>query len=423
MGYGMDLSTLAVLFALLLLLLGLSFTVVIDPYIRREQRRILLIIAALSLSLIIEDLWGNALFVSRSHLVLKNWLAAYGYSVRPVILILYSYIIQPKGKKWPQWVLAAINAALYGSSPLTGLCFTIREMDYAMLRGPLGLSCFVISAILLAALFLQSVFSYRETKRWEQLIPLSVVLTISLSVVLDLQVGMEPQPISFLNIAIVVGSVFYIYIWLHMQFVREHERDLTAEQRIQIMMTQIQPHFLYNTLSTIQALCSIDPQQAAQITGKFSAYLRQNLNSLEYAGLTSFEKELEHTRTYADIERVRFPNIRVEYAIEDAGFSLPPLTVQPIVENAIRHGVRIREQGVIRVIARKTEDGHEVVISDNGIGFDVNTLAQKDSTHIGLKNVQERIEKMCGGSVTVVSQPDRGTTVTIFIPKREEEKA
>ena len=422
MVYRMDLSTLAVLFALLLLLAGLSFVVMIDPYIRREHRRIMLIIAALSLSLIIEDYGGNLLFLRRSHLVLKSCLSAFGYSVRPVILILYSYIIRPKGKKRLLWVLAGINAALNGSSPLTGLCFTIRETDFVMLRGPLWFSCMVVSAFLLAVLFVHSVFSYRETRRWERLIPLFVVLAILASVVMDLRVSVESQPISFLNVAIVVGSVFY-YIWLHLQFVREHERDLTAEQRIQIMMTQIQPHFLYNTLSTIQALCSTDPQQAAGITGKFSAYLRQNLNTLEIPGLTSFEKELEHTRTYADIERVRFPNIRVEYAIEDSGFSLPPLTVQPIVENAIRHGVRIREEGVIRVVARKAEGGHEIVVSDNGIGFDVTPLEQNDGTHIGLKNVQERIEKMCGGSVTVVSQPDMGTTVTVFIPEREEEKA
>jgi LytS/YehU family sensor histidine kinase len=216
--------------------------------------------------------------------------------------------------------------------------------------------------------------------------------------------------------------VFY-YIWLHQQFVRRHERDMMAEQRIQIMMTQIQPHFLYNTLSTIQVLCVVDPPQAAEITGKFSVYLRQNLDSLEFPGMTTFEKELEHTRTYADIERVRFPNIRVEYEIEDAGFSLPPLTVQPLVENAIRHGVRIREEGVVRVLARKTEGGHEVVISDNGVGFDTDAVKQLDGTHIGLKNVRERIETMCGGSVTVLSRPGEGTKVTVFIPEREKEES
>ena len=135
--------------------------------------------------------------------------------------------------------------------------------------------------------------------------------------------------------------------------------------------------------------------------------------------MIAFEKELEHTRTYADIERVRFPNIRVEYRIEDSGFSVPPLSLQPIVENAIRHGVRIREEGLVRVEVRKIGGGHEIVVSDNGVGFDVQTLGQNEGTHIGLKNVQERIMTMCGGSVEVESRLDEGTRVTIRIPESE----
>ncbi|MBP0969705.1 MAG: hypothetical protein J5744_06110 [Oscillospiraceae bacterium] len=96
-----DISTLAVLFSLLFLLLGLGFTVVIDPYIRKSHRRIMLIIVALSLSLIGQNLGENALFVSHSNIALKNILSAYGYSVRPVILILFLHIIYPDGKKWP----------------------------------------------------------------------------------------------------------------------------------------------------------------------------------------------------------------------------------------------------------------------------------------------------------------------------------
>ena len=97
----MDPGTLAVLFPLLFLLLGLGFTVGIDPNLRREQRGVMLLIIALSLSLIVQNLWENELFVERSNLALKNVLSAYGYSVRPVILILYLRIIQPEGRKWP----------------------------------------------------------------------------------------------------------------------------------------------------------------------------------------------------------------------------------------------------------------------------------------------------------------------------------
>ena len=416
----LDYGTLAPLFPLLLLLPALIFTVLIDPYIRPQQRRIMLIIAALCLSLIVQNLVENELSLGPARPRLRTLAAIFGYCVRPVFLVLFLYLVRPKGKHRLWWLLVGLNALVNVTALFSGLCFTIGA-DNHYHGGPLAGMTLYVSAILLGTLIWQSIRNSREGGRQEKGIPILVAAMVVASVFMDGRIHYEEQPVSFLTMAITVGSVFY-YIWLHLQLVREHERDLMAEQRIQIMMTQIQPHFLYNTLSTIQVLCSIDPPQAAEITGKFSVYLRQNLDSLEFTGMTSFEKELEHTRTYADIERVRFPNVRVEYAIEDADFSLPPLTVQPLVENAIRHGVRIREEGVVRVLARKAEGGHEVVISDNGVGFDAAEAERKDGTHIGLKNVRERIERMCGGSVTVLSRPGEGTTVTVFVPEREKEE-
>ena len=173
---------------------------------------------------------------------------------------------------------------------------------------------------------------------------------------MDFTVIFDEQPLSFLTMAIVISCLFY-YIWLHLQFVREHEDDLKAKQRIQIMRTQIQPHFLYNTIATFKALCRKNPEQAAEVADKFGAYLRQNLNSLDMPGRIPFEKELQHTKLYAEIEMVRFDNIRVEYDIQDSDFTLPPLTLQPMVENAIRHGVRIRKDGMVRVLTQKNGTG------------------------------------------------------------------
>ena len=113
----MDLGTLAILFPMLFLLLGLGFTVVIDPYIQQKQRRIMLFIVVLCLSLIGQNLGENSLFVHHANLALKNILSAYGYSVRPVILILFLYIIWPEGKIWLHWTLTGINALLYFTSP------------------------------------------------------------------------------------------------------------------------------------------------------------------------------------------------------------------------------------------------------------------------------------------------------------------
>ena len=182
------------------------------------------------------------------------------------------------------------------------------------------------------------------------------------------------------------------------------------------MMTQIQPHFLYNTIATFRALCKKDPEKAAQVADEFGRYLRQNLDTLDATGLIAFDRELEHTRLYADIEMVRFENIQIRYDIKDREFFLPPLTIQPMVENAIRHGVRIREQGLVCVRTYCEPRFHVIVIEDNGTGFDTGRQAKKDGRHIGISNVRERVESMCGGTLKLESMIGEGTTVTIRIP-------
>ena len=411
----MDLGTLAILFPMLFLLLGLGFTVVIDPYIQQKQRRIMLLIIVLCLSLIVQNLWENELFVSHSHLALKNLLSAYGYSVRPVFLVLFLSIVWPEGKKWPAWTLAGINAVLYFSSPFTKLCFEIRASDFAALWGPLWFSCILVSGVLLLQLLALTIIRFRETQKLEQLIPVSVALVIAASVVLDMHVGMVSQPVAFLTMAIVIGSVFY-YIWLHLQFVRQHENDLMASQRIQIMMTQIQPHFLFNALNTIRALYAKNPPLADQTLEDFSTYLRQNLESLNSPQLIPFDRELEHTRLYAEIEVLRFPDARVEYRIGDDQFEIPALTIQPLVENAIRHGIRYRKDGLVTITTRRESGWHQITIQDNGVGFDTKKQASAGGSHVGLRNVKDRIEQMCGGTMVLRSEIGKGTSITLRIP-------
>ena len=405
----------AMLAPLLLLLLGLVVTVVIDPYITRKNRRVMLVVVGLCLSLIVQNLWENELFVRHSNLALKYLISAYGYSARPVILILFLYIIEPGERKWPLWAFAGINAILYFTSPVTKLCIDIREFDYASLKGPLWFACFAISAAFLVKILVATVSRYREVRKHENAILLFSVLVIIVSVVLDMNVGMNQQPITFLTIAIIVSSVFY-YIWLHLQFVRDHERDLMAAQRIQIMMTQIQPHFLFNALNTIRALYAKDPPLADRTLENFSSYLRQNLESLSQTDLLPLSKEMEHTRLYAEIETLRFPNVQVEYHIEDESFRLPALTIQPLVENAIRHGVRGRGDGHVIVATAYKNGVHRVTIEDNGVGFDPEQQNPPEKSHIGLKNVRDRVEQMCGGTMIVKSEPGKGTAVTLLIP-------
>lgn len=416
----MDFKTLAVLFPLILLLLGLAFTVVIDPYIRREHRRTMLLISVLCLTLIIQNYWDYILTIGVPRRMLRTIVSIYGYSIRPVILILFLYIILPKGKRRLFWILAGLNAALYLSALFSPVTFWIDQGNHYH-GGPLASSCFYISLVLLICLLVQTYRSRRTTGKWDVWLPIYVIVMIVTSIYFDFKNKEGQQSISFLTIAIIVGSVIY-YIWLHLQFVREHEQDLMAAQRIRIMMTQIQPHFLFNALNTIRALYVKDPPLADKTLENFSTYLRQNLESLSQTDLVPITKELEHTRLFTEIEMLRFPNVRVEYQIEDIAFAVPALTIQPLVENAIRHGVRSRKEGLVTVSTVRESDTHKITIRDNGEGFDVNDQGIVEGTHIGIQNVKDRIEQMCGGKMILQSEMGKGSNVTILIPDNNTEK-
>jgi sensor histidine kinase YesM len=220
-------------------------------------------------------------------------------------------------------------------------------------------------------------------------------------------------PVTYLTIAMVSDCLFY-YIWLHLQFVKKYEASLMKEQQIDMMMSQIKPHFLYNTLTTIQALCIMDPKGAADLTQNFAKYLRRNMNILSSNELIPVLREIEHTRIYCDIEKVRFSNIDVKYDIEDSDFELPALTIQPMVENAIKHGIRGKQDGLVEVVTEKIDGFHKIVIRDNGKGFDSDKPINEEE-HIGLANVKSRVEKRCNGTFTIKSKQDEGCEVTILI--------
>ena len=337
----------------------------------------------------------------------------YDYTIRPVIIVCFMQIVN-KDKR--PWVLVALNTLVFLTALFSNVAFTITE-DNNFVRGPLGFTCHLISFVLLIWLLCQVIVRYKHKKNFIMIMPFLIVIAIMVSAIID-SFFMTDYRVGLLLVTMVTSCVTF-YIWLHLQFVREHEEDLKAQQRIKIMMSQIQPHFMYNTLSTIQALCLNDPELASETTGKFGSYLRQNIESLSHSDLIPFEKELEHTETYAEIEMVRFPNIRIDYDTEDTEFDIPALSIQPLVENAIRHGVRIRKSGVVRVISRKYDDYHEIIVQDNGKGFDVDSLRTADSSHIGIRNVKERIEKLCDGTLTIDRKLDEGTTITIHIPSED----
>lgn len=196
------------------------------------------------------------------------------------------------------------------------------------------------------------------------------------------------------------------------------QRELT-EVKTQIMLSQIQPHFLYNALASIAQLCRKDPKQAEKTTVDFAKYLRLNLDSLENNRPVPFETELKHIETYLNIEQLRFgEKLKTRYDIQTKDFRLPALTVQPLVENAVKHGIFAKESGGTIVIS-SLEDEHSyiILVSDDGCGFVPGRPPEDGRNHIGLENVKNRLSAICGGTLEIESEPGEGTTATVRIPK------
>ena len=190
-----------------------------------------------------------------------------------------------------------------------------------------------------------------------------------------------------------------------------------AESRISTMMSQIRPHFIYNTLGSIEQLCEVDPPKAGELVHNFAKYLRGNFGELDNPKPILMSQEMEHVHYYISIERVRFPDMTFSFEMRSEDFSLPALTVQPLVENAIKHGLmKLQKGGTIRVISYETETDHCICVEDDGVGFDTSELLD-EKKHIGIRNIRDRLKVMVGGTLEIESTQQVGTKVLITIPK------
>ena len=154
----------------------------------------------------------------------------------------------------------------------------------------------------------------------------------------------------------------------------EKDKELQDKQ-ISIMVSQIQPHFIYNTLNTIYFLCDQNPSKAKQAIQNFSDYLRMNLSSLDRLTPIPFESELKHVRIYLQLEQMRFDDLSIIYDIKTTDFLLPALSLQPIVENAVKHGICSKTKGgKITISTLEHNDYYEIIVEDDGKGFDTHHL-------------------------------------------------
>ena len=345
------------------------------------------------------------------------------YILRPIIIVLFFHLrLGHLGKrKYILWIGVVINTIMYilaffayhnPDMRLVIWYYENNQFDRTWLGYTVYVICFIYAILLVVISFIDS--KKNTSKRQIDYVILSTVI---LALIVEVLVITLQLSSSYTSEIFILGIYLY-YSYLMFEMYKNdavlHEREM-QDKTTSLMLSQIQPHFIYNTLATIQVLCEIDAEKAAKTIDAFSKYLRINTDALSKREPVSILEEVKHAKTYSDIEMVRFDNVNVIFNIEDQDFKLPVLTLEPIVENAIKYGVRAKEEGIVEVRTYKDGNKHILVVKDNGIGFNMNEIKNDGRNHVGIENVKKRVENMVHGTFEIESEVGIGTTVTITV--------
>ena len=269
--------------------------------------------------------------------------------------------------------------------------------------------------VTLAIVFILSIFNKKINIREKIAFSSYCILPLIATILQNIFAG---YAISYATIIIAVEILFFfVNVQKNIDLIKEEEKN--KEAQVKLMLSQIQPHFMYNSLSAISTLITIDPEKAQTSLDEFTEYLRRNLSSLTETRLIPFASELKHIETYVSLEKMRFNDrINVIYDIGTKNFLVPPLTIQPLVENAIKHGILKKiEGGTVTITTYETDTEVVIEIKDDGVGFDLKDIDFSENVHFGLKNISYRIKQTCNGDLNITSKKNVGTNITVTFKK------
>ena len=300
------------------------------------------------------------------------------------------------------------------AAQFTGVFYNVTPTNQ-YIRGPL-FAVLLSPLTVIMLLNIAGIIKRRKKLTKRYFVGLMVYL-IPMTVSLIVHLFLEAEVFVVLCMALFALVMFGLILADNMdQFMRQ-QREI-ADQRTGIMVLQMRPHFICNAMMSIYYLCDQDPKKAKQVTLDFTTYLRKNFTAVASEDPVPFSEELEHTRAYLAVEQAQFEDVLfVSFDTPYTMFRVPPLTLQPIVENAVKHGMRSSSDPIhIFIATRKTDDAIEIIVEDDGSGF---APVDDNDPHIALNNISKRLEMMCGGALTIAERDGGGTSVKVTIPLSE----
>ena len=372
--------------------------------------------------------------LNRVGLYISNFLEFMSPALATYIMSQYLLAIVDPQKKWKAVrVVLLVPVLIYTTllivTQFTGFYYIIDADNFYQRSAWFPLSQALIAVLLVTDIIL--LFRDKAVLTQKEAVAFSIYFMIPLitAIIQAFVYGI------YLNILATIIAAFAMHVFLFTERTEQYYRQIeenarqkeeNAKLKVEIMLSQIQPHFLYNALTAIQELCHSNPPQAEIATRNFSNYLRGNMRSIKSTGAIAFTEELRHTQGYLELEKLRFEDsLQICYDIQCTSFALPSLSLQPIAENAVKHGVRGNRDGVgtVTIATREYADRYEVIVTDDGPGFNSSKPpVDQNRPHIGIQNVRERLARLCGGTLRIDSVIGQGTVATIILPKREEQE-
>lgn len=350
--------------------------------------------------------------------------AAVCYSIQPLLILLQLYLIAPVKRKVllliPYFAeVTFVIADLFGLNNIYGY-----GESHNFVSGKLHfLPALVLCSYLILLMYYSLRFIYQRDYT-KGLIVVFVSFSAMMTIILEFR-GIVTDHTTEIAVAAILIYYFYLAAISYNTNQRElYESRIELEQeRNKLLVMQIQPHFVFNSLATIQSLCYTDSNAAADCIDVFGDYLRANINSISSNEMIDFRSELEHIEQYVRLEKASTDvDFSMIYDLEIKDFKIPPLTVQPIVENAIKHGALTRRDGTGFVKIKTEEFGGmiRIIVTDNGKGAAL-TSKQKEHQSVGTENVKQRLALMCSG-ILEIELTSEGAKSVITIPAPEEEE-
>ena len=373
--------------------------------------------------------WGMFMIGNRTSMYLNMWIVDPGVCMLTEVVLHYCLIISImfylKSNLTGSLTRAIANAtaSAYILVTITAIVLQFTQVMDLYASRPYLYMCTALGTLIITVLLFTEV-KYNK----EAVVILASWTPLTLSILIDaINHYTHFTEIHFYHFGLAITMIYQI-VKLVLDLRRQYLESIRYQQmqkelyeaKVSVMVSQIQPHFMYNALTSIAMMCSIDPDTAQEATVTFAKYLRGNMDSLKQTKPIPFDQELEHLKKYLYIEKLRFGRkLNIAYDIQTSDFVLPQLSIQPLVENAVKHGVGMKKQGgTVTIATRETETAFEVVISDDGVGFDTSAEQKDDGrSHVGMENTKRRIKEMCGGEVKIESTVGEGTVATVILPK------